>query len=51
MGIMPDNILSPHLLNIDQTLPVRDIIAQYNDIWLEERIVLGRRGVGEFEAV
>lgn len=51
IGVMPDDILPPHLLDIDQTPPIGDIEAQYDNIGLEEGIVLGRRGVGEFESI
>ena len=51
MGVMPDDILPPHLLDVDQTPPVRDVKAQDDDVGLQERVVLRRRRVGEFEAV
>ena len=51
MSVMPDNILPPHLLNVDQTPSVRDIEAQYDKVGPQERIMLRRRGIKEFESV
>lgn len=45
------HLLPPVVLRILQTYAVVDVVAEDDEVWLQEGVVLGGGGVIEFEAV
>ena len=51
VAVVPHHVLPPHLLNVEQAGPGGDVVAQYHEVGVQERVVFRGRGVVECEAV